>query len=138
MQRGGLQFCGSRSWAALVVLIQAAFLGFVADRALAEEIRYVPQLGLTELAPTKVSFNPRDAQTLMVVNRNGRIDLLDVSNPDRPIKMLEIHAGASDAAFNPAGERIVSGGRDGTVRLWTLDGKAATAPFEGHEGTPLP
>ena len=69
-----------------------------ADRALAEEIRYVPQLGLTELAPEKVSFNPRDAQTLMVVNRNGRIDLIDVSNPDRPIKMLEIRAGASDAA----------------------------------------
>ena len=76
---------------------QAALLAFVADRALAEEIRYVPQLGLTELAPTKVSFNPREAQTLMVVNRNGRIDLLDVSNPDRPIKMLEIFAGASDA-----------------------------------------
>jgi len=129
-----LRFCSSQCWAALVALTQVVFFALVADRALAEEIRYVPQLGLTELAPTKVSFNPRDAQTLMVVNRNGRIDLIDVSNPDRPIKMLEIHAGARDAAFNPAGDRIVSGGLDGTVRLWTLDGQAAAAPFEGHEG----
>ena len=27
---------------------------------------------------------------------------------------------------------FVSGGEDGTVRLWTLDGKPAAAPFNGH------
>ena len=37
-------------------------------------------------------------------------------------------------AFSPAGDRIVSGGEDGTVRLWTLDGKAAAEPFKGHDG----
>jgi WD40 repeat protein len=28
--------------------------------------------------------------------------------------------------------RIVSGSGDGTVRLWTLDGKPAAEPFKGH------
>ena len=37
-------------------------------------------------------------------------------------------------AFSPDGTRIVSGGEDGTVRLWTLDGKPAAKPFKGHEG----
>lgn len=110
MQRGWLQIWSSQSRAALVVLAQAALLAVAADCAFAEEIRYVPQLGLTELAPTKVAYNPSDAQTLMVVNRNGRIDLLDISDPKNPIKKLEIYAGALDAAFNPAGDRIVSGG----------------------------
>ena len=38
-------------------------------------------------------------------------------------------------AFSPDGTRIVSGGADGTVRLWTLDGKAAAEPFKGHRGS---
>jgi WD40 repeat protein len=37
-------------------------------------------------------------------------------------------------AFSPAGDRILSGGEDGTVRLWQLDGIPAAAPFEGHQG----
>ena len=36
-------------------------------------------------------------------------------------------------AFSPDGTRIVSGGDDGTVRLWTLDGKPAAKPFKGPE-----
>jgi hypothetical protein len=35
-------------------------------------------------------------------------------------------------AFSPDGTRIVSGGTDGTVRLWALDGKPAAEPFKGH------
>jgi WD domain, G-beta repeat len=37
-------------------------------------------------------------------------------------------------AFSPDGTRIVSGGEDGSVRLWTLEGKPAAEPFKGHEG----
>ena len=39
--------------------------------------------------------------------------------------------------FSPQGDRIVSGGVDGTVRLWQLDGTPAAAPFKGHEGSVL-
>ena len=36
--------------------------------------------------------------------------------------------------FAPDGMRIVSGGEDSTVRVWTLDGKQAAEPFKGHDG----
>jgi WD40 repeat protein len=96
--------------------------------------RYVPQHGLTDLDPWKIDFHPTDGTRLLVVNQSGRIDLFDIANPDRPVKTAEIFAGAEDAAFDPAADRIVSGGSDGTVRLWTLDGQPAAAPFQGHEG----
>jgi WD40 repeat protein len=35
----------------------------------------------------------------------------------------------SKVALSPDGTRIVSGGKDGIVRLWTLDGKVAAEPF---------
>jgi WD40 repeat protein len=43
----------------------------------------------------------------------------------------------SRVAFSPDGTRIVSGGFDGTVRLWILDGKPAAEPFKGHGGLVL-
>jgi hypothetical protein len=100
-----------------------------------EAPRFVPQLGLTDLEPRKVAFAPGDATLLMVVNQSGRIDLFDISNPGRPVKITEIGADASDAAFTPKGTardkiKIISGGADGTVRLWTLDGKLAAEPFK--------
>jgi WD40 repeat protein/diadenosine tetraphosphatase ApaH/serine/threonine PP2A family protein phosphatase len=36
--------------------------------------------------------------------------------------------------FSPDGKSIVSGGEDGTVRLWTLEGQLVGQPFRGHEG----
>jgi WD40 repeat protein len=125
----------ARGRAALCTLARATLLTLIANPAVAEEIRYVPQLGLTSLEPIKVEFRPGDPETLLVVNQSGRIDLFDISNPDRPNKSHEIWASAVDAAFSPSGDRIVSGGRDGTVRFWTLEGQPAAEPFEGHEGS---
>jgi WD40 repeat protein len=86
-----------------------------------------------------VVFAPDDDTLLMVVNDHGRIDIFDISNPGRPVKITEIAASAADAAFTPKGTprekiKIVSGGSDSTVRLWTLDGKPAAEPFKGHVG----
>jgi WD40 repeat protein len=116
---------------------------FLCTGAAAREIpRFVPQLALTDLQPQKVAFAPDDPTTLMSVNLSGRIDLFDISNPGRPVKMTEIGAAANDAAFSPKGTarekiRIASGGMDGTVRLWTIDGKAAAEPFKAHVGPVL-
>ncbi len=71
------------------------------------------QLGLTNLEPREVAFDPCDGTRLMVVNISGRIDLFDIANPDRPIKTAELFAGAWDAAFEPIGGRIVFADEDG-------------------------
>jgi WD40 repeat protein len=119
-------------WRLLVFSIM--YLAFIVpeSHAIDDEVRYVPQLGLTNLNPVKISYRPGDPRTLMVVNRNGRIDLFNISNLDHPIKTAEIDAHASDAAFSPSGDQIVSGGADSLVRLWTLEGKPASPPFRGH------
>lgn len=121
-------------WFAILGLV-GLLLALMGASAVAETIRFVPQLGLSNLDPTKVALGPADGTRLLVVNVGGRIDLLDIANPDRPIKTAEIQAGALEAAFNPAGDRIVSAGDDGMVRLWHLNGTSAAEPFEGHDGT---
>jgi hypothetical protein len=59
-----------------------------------EEIRYVPQLELTDLAPEHVLFCPDDESLLLVVNRYKRIDVFDLSSPGHPVKITEIAANA--------------------------------------------
>ncbi|MEH1816690.1 MAG: caspase family protein [Nostoc sp.] len=39
----------------------------------------------------------------------------------------------NSVAINSDGQMIVSGGRDGTVRLWNLQGQSLAEPFRGHE-----
>ena len=48
--------------------------------------------------------------------------------------LRDMAAGVDSVAFSPDGERIVSGGADGTLRLWDLQGQQIGDPFEGHEG----
>src|SRR5260370_2985032 len=119
--------------ALVVVLLGECTLGIAQDK-----FRFVPQLQLTDLKPVAVSFAPDDGTLLLVLNKHGRIDVFDLSNPGRPVKITEIAAGAECAAFTPKGTprdkiKIVSGGGDGIIRLWTLDGKPAAAPFKGHD-----
>ena len=71
----------------------------------------------------------------MILNRDGRIDILDIHDRRNIVKKLEIWSGARATIFSPNGERIVSGGADGTVRLWdTSSGVTVDKPLKGHEG----
>ncbi|PSR17811.1 hypothetical protein C8255_10665 [filamentous cyanobacterium CCP3] len=49
-----------------------------------------------------------------------------------PVQQGEIKA----AAFSPEGSRIATGGRDGTIQLWSLSGEKVHE-FQAHEGGPL-
>ncbi|MBY6068809.1 hypothetical protein KUW17_18850 [Leisingera aquaemixtae] len=94
----------------------------------------VPQLDATVLEPLHVEYHPKFKNLVLIVNRSGRIEVLDVANPNSPLKQLEFPAGASSASFHPMMPNIVSGGIDGTVRLWDLTGKQVAQLFEGHAG----
>ena len=133
MGRGELPGGDGRGRAVRLALLYVVFLLVLAAPAAAEHPRFVPQLGLTEFRPKSVAFHPKNDDTLLVVEATGRISLFDVSNPGLPIRISEFEARARTAAFHPAGDRIVSASRDGTVRLWTLDGTPVAAPFRGHD-----
>jgi hypothetical protein len=60
--------------------------------------------------------------------------LVEAMSAQRELEVLEGHDGwVLSVAFSPKGDRIVSGGGDGTVRLWQLDGSPAGEPFKGHD-----
>ena len=42
--------------------------------------------------------------------------------------------GVTSIAISPDGQYILSGGMDGRLQLWDLEGKSIGKPFEGHEG----
>ena len=119
--------------AASVLVVVTCVLALAWMAFAQSEKRYVPQQTLSVLLPVKVAFHPSRAALILVVSAVGHVDLLDTTVPSRPLKMAGILAGAGDAAFSPRGDRVVSGGADGTVRLWRLDGTPVGEPFQGHE-----
>jgi WD40 repeat protein len=66
----------------------------------------------------------------------GTILLIDLNAGDSaPGGPFAGHEGLVTAlAFAPGADAIASGGEDGTVRVWTSDGRAIGEPFTGHEG----
>ena len=121
-------------WSVLLLLL---FFGPLANApfAIANDIRFVPQVSLTNIAPISVACHPGDDNIVMVRNDNGRIDILDITDWSNPFKKLEIQGGIRAVAFSPDGKRIVSGGFDGKVRFWDAEfGTPVGQPLEGHKG----
>ncbi len=50
--------------------------------------------------------------------------MIDVSQPDAPVRISQFYAAAADAVFRPNSDavQIASVGNDGVIRLWTLEG----------------
>lgn len=79
-----------------------------------------------------MAFSP-DGQTLAVVTGySADVELRDVETGALG-DVLEGHASVARAvAYTPDGSKIVTGGADGTVRLWTRSplGSAGPGPFQ--------
>lgn len=87
----------------------------------------------------------KDGRLVAIGSDRGQIRLLhltpwwDHDQASRDIHLAEPFADAHDGlvtslAFAARGDTIASGGDDGTVRLWTLDGRAVGERYTGHEG----
>ncbi|HEY9671463.1 MAG TPA: TIR domain-containing protein, partial [Waterburya sp.] len=60
--------------------------------------------------------------------------LRDASEDARERNILQGHENwVNSVAFSPDGNKIVSGGGDGTIRLWNTSGNSIGHPFKGHE-----
>jgi WD40 repeat protein/predicted negative regulator of RcsB-dependent stress response len=64
-----------------------------------------------------------------------QFSLYDAMGNAKERTILRRHqGGVSTVAYSPDGTKIVSGGADGTVRLWNHQGKPIGLPFKGHQG----
>ena len=105
-----------------------------AHPGVAGESNFVAQLGLTSFKPKSVAYHPLSENLLMVLNESGRIDILDISDPSRPVKKVEILGRATSAVFSPDGAYIVSGDWEGWLRFWdAVSGTPVAEPLKGHK-----
>ena len=120
----------------LLTLLFCMILSLLSMRVSAEPERtFVPQLGLIELSPIEVAFVGEDPNLVMIVNRSGSVILVDRSNSELPRVRQEIFAGAITADIDGAGKNLVTGGIDGTVRIWDLaTGRQVGGALKAHEG----
>jgi len=81
----------------------------------------VGQSGPTQ--PRRVSFDPRDAGRLLVMQSNGVSSVWQVSDLAHPTKVVEIVTPATDVEFSADGKSIFTAGKDGSVRRWDATGR---------------
>lgn len=67
-----------------------------------------------------LAFVPGDSGWLISASHDGTVRVSDASS-GREIVSLHNGAPVEGVAFDPTGARVVTGGRDGAVRLWQID-----------------
>lgn len=122
----------------VAISILIGTLTAVADPVQRSSPRIVPQLEVTRLTPRIVRFTPDGNDLVLVLNNSGRIDVFDITNPQQPIKLVELFGNFLDAIFSRSSSdrehvRLITGAVDGDLQLWDLDGKAVGAPLRGHD-----
>jgi WD40 repeat protein len=88
------------------------------------------QCGISGASVTAVAYQP-DGAILAAGTEAGEIFFID---PRRcaVLGSLTGHGGAvGGIAYSPAGDWLLSGGGDGTVKLWSADGQLLATPSEG-------
>ncbi len=109
-----------------------ALLAVSCSKVEREKAPSVDQTG--PLTPRRVAFHPVDPDRLLIVEADGLVSVWRVADAQQPEKLLSIRARAVDAQFPVGREGVVSGGRDGLVRLWGGDGRETWRSSRGHKG----
>lgn len=90
--------------------------------------------GLNGASTSSVKFSPDGSR--IVTTRGNAIELVDAGTWQRIGDVMTGHKGeVNELAFSPDGRRILSGGRDATVRLWDAETQHPIGePMRGHSG----
>jgi len=82
-------------------------------------------------APLELAFHPK-SNTVVLARGEGALRLIDFADPTKPVDRA-ITFTATAVAFLPDGQRFVTGGGDGMLRFWSLEGSESGTPFRASD-----
>ena len=88
-----------------------------------------PGLLTTREPLTSVAFAPHDATLLAIGEESGSVALYDTSSNHSTV-LPDVRSSVNDAVFSPDGGSLAVGHDNGTVTLWNLHTRKATAHFK--------
>lgn len=81
------------------------------------------EVRMTHTAPVRAVAVSSDGRHLASAGLDGLVLLAELGSGDKPIPILDHTDKVESVVFTPNSEQLLSGGRDGKVRLHSLDGR---------------
>ncbi|MFY9340987.1 MAG: hypothetical protein WAT39_00765, partial [Planctomycetota bacterium] len=79
----------------------------------------VGRAGFPTAIVSALHFAP-DGRLLLVGSRDDSLSLWDLQRRERRLELHGAHGGLRSAAWSPAGDQVVTGSQDGTLRAWPV------------------